>query len=162
MKKKTIAIIGGIVVAGVIGMFLPKQDTPKAPDVPQVAAQSESKAPESKQASPIDGLTFVRRDVINDSTGKWKLSTISEIIPTEELVPAYYDQYMKDAESGAVHWIVNYASKTVTRISDLGGVVDVVTTEYSEDEEHDASTLGNGLQLTEHHFTPSTGVMEEI
>src|SRR5699024_3192075 len=63
-------------------------------------------------------------------------------------------------DPSVVHYIVNHTLKTTTKFHITLNVLEVITTEYVNGEEHDASSIGNGLLLGERFFDLESG--EEI
>lgn len=99
-------------------------------------------------------------DVPNDSTNSWKISTISKPIDINKYACEYCKQYIKKGDK--VHYVVNFSLKTTSSIRDYGDSVDVTTTEYVEGEEHDASTLGEGMLYSEYLIDKKTGKAEKL
>lgn len=97
-------------------------------------------------------------DVRNDTTGNWKVITISENVDIEEYALSYYNTHMEDGE---VHHIVNFTRNTTTWLNHLGGLLYVDVKERVEREEHDASILGSGM-LLKSYVIYSDGDIEEI
>ena len=65
--------------------------------------------------------------VIDDVTGKWRLSVMSEDVDIQDYVYSYYNKYFKDDTE--IHGIVNLSSNTTARINYASGMLFV--TEYS-------------------------------
>src|SRR5699024_6445849 len=70
-------------------------------------------------------------EVNNDSTGNWRKVTLSENFKIEEYALSYADEYIDDGE---IHFIVNFANKTTTRISNDFGLLSVTIHEYVDKE----------------------------
>lgn len=96
-------------------------------------------------------------DVRNDTTGKWKKSTISESIDLEEYLLSYVDLYMED---GDVHFIINFNYNTTTRVNYNGGLINASVMEYERKEEHDAKTIGSGMLLKSYVIYPDGDIEE--
>src|SRR5699024_435217 len=97
-------------------------------------------------------------DVRNDATGNWKMTTTSKKFDVEQDALEYYENHMKDGE---IHYIVSFATNTTTVIRDTGDFISVGVTEYKDKEEHDATTIGQGMLLQEYIIYPD-GEIEEI
>lgn len=97
-------------------------------------------------------------DVRNDTTGKWKKSTVSENVNLEEYLLSYVDLYMED---GDVHFIINFNYNTTTRVNYNGGLINASVMEYERKEEHDAKTIGSGMLLKSYAIYPD-GDIEEV
>lgn len=97
-------------------------------------------------------------EVNNDSTGNWRKVTLSENIKIEEYASSYADEYIEDGE---IHFIVNFANKTTTRISNDFGLLSVTIHEYVDKEEHDANKMPSGMVLKDYVIYPD-GDIEEI
>lgn len=102
------------------------------------------------------GVTKVK----NDTTDKWKISTISENIDILDYALSYYKEYFKD--NTEVHVIVNFATSTTTKITVAGNQLDVSVFDYVDKEEHDAKILFSGNLLKEYSVYLDNGDIEEI
>lgn len=112
-----------------------------------------------KSDKDISGLSTQNpRDVRNDNTGNWKMSTLSETVSLEEYALSYQNEHMEEDE---VHFIVNFAYNTTTSLNDLGGRLYVDITEYEDGEEHDANEIGSGMLLQSYIVYPD-GDIEEV
>lgn len=94
--------------------------------------------------------------VRNDSTEKWKMLKISESVELEPYILSYNKLYMQD-DSTAPHIIVNFTYKITIMLNDFGSYVSVRVHEYVDKEEHDAKTLGSGLELAEYNIYKDNG-----
>ena len=72
----------------------------------------------------------------------------------------YYNQCFSD--DNEIHFIVDDASNTTTKLAYVFGNVDVLVKEHVEDEEFDAKTLGRGDTLAEYFVDAETGEVEKI
>ncbi len=110
----------------------------------------------------IAGETFQFSDsVINDITGKWRLSLIASSKDTTEYAIDYYNTLFNSNDE--IHAIVNFSKNTTTKISVLyDGMLDVTVYEYVDKEEHDANILFSGMLLKEYFINIETGDIEEI
>ena len=89
-----------------------------------------------------------------DTTGKWKYVTVANGTSPEKYAVDYAKAYMTE---GDVHYIVNFSLKTTSQFTLLNDILEVKITEYVEDEEHDASVIGEGMQLGDYCFNMTTG-----
>ncbi|MBD5473630.1 MAG: hypothetical protein HDR20_12295 [Lachnospiraceae bacterium] len=110
----------------------------------------------------IDDIEFWFSDsVINDITGKWRISSIASSKDITEYVVDYYNTFFSSDDE--IHAIVNFSLNTTTSISvPYGGTLDVAIHEYVAGEEHDASALFGGMLLAEYFIDLSTGEAENI
>lgn len=97
-------------------------------------------------------------EVRNDTTGNWRVSTLSENVDIIQYALSYHDLYMNEGE---VHHIVNFGNDTTTWLNNIGGILYVDIKERVDGEEHDASTLGSGMVLKSYAIYPD-GDIEEI
>src|SRR5699024_6903134 len=95
--------------------------------------------------------------VRNDNTGNWKLTKIAESIDIEDYALSYSDLHMNDGE---VHFIVNFNYNTTTTLNKMNDLLYVDIHEYEKKEEHDASTLGNGMLLKSYVIYPDGDIQE--
>lgn len=132
--------------------------------------ESTSAAPESEDTSSeggvdvqsyvIDGVTFIVHRVPNDATGNWRFASVSEGVDMTQYALEYYNQCFSD--DSEIHFIVDDASNTTTKLAYVFGNVDVLVKEHVEDEEFDAKTLGRGDTLAEYFVDAETGEIEKI
>lgn len=110
----------------------------------------------------IDDIEFWFSDsVMNDVTGRWRISSIASSKDITEYVADYYNTLFSSDDE--VHAIVNFSLNTTTSVSVLpDGRLDVVIHEYIDGEEHDAKALFGGMLLKEYFINPQTGEFEEI
>jgi hypothetical protein len=97
-------------------------------------------------------------EVRNDTTGNWRVSTLSENVDIIHYALSYHDLHMSEGE---VHHIVNFGNDTTTWLNNIGGILYVDIKERVDGEEHDASTLGSGMVLKSYAIYPD-GDIEEI
>lgn len=95
--------------------------------------------------------------VRSDKTGNWKKSTFAENVDIEEYLLSYSDLYMEEDE---IHFIINFNYNTTTWISEMNGLLYAEVREHVEKEEHDASTLGNGMTLKGYVIYPDGDIEE--
>lgn len=112
-----------------------------------------------KDVHDIDG-TFIRNDVRNDVTGKWRISTIAADVQMEDYALSYYKWYFHNDDE--IHAIVNFNYNTTTCIKYLSGQIYVTVHDYVKGEEHDADTLFTGTVLAEYIVYPDNGDIEQI
>lgn len=110
----------------------------------------------------IDDIEFWFSDsVMNDVTGRWRISSIASSKDITEYVADYYNTLFSSDDE--VHAIVNFSLNTTTSVSVLpDGRLDVVIHDYIDGEEHDAKALFGGMLLKEYFINPQTGEFEEI
>ena len=101
------------------------------------------------------------REVLNDKTGKWKLSRISSTENILEYAKSYYkSNFNNDKE---IHAIVNFTLNKTVKISKLfDNVISVTIHEYIDKEELDANKLFSGNVLGEYWIYLDNGDIEEI
>lgn len=96
----------------------------------------------------------------NDATGNWRLATTTENTDIMDYVIDYYKTYFKsDSE---IHVIINFSLNTTTSIMAMGNLLYVTTTEYVDNEEHDAKLACSGMLLSEYCVNIDTGEIEKI
>lgn len=99
-------------------------------------------------------------DYQNDVTGNWKRATTSAIFDPQDYALSYYDTYF--GSNDETHFIVNFTMNTTTRISNIGGVLDVSIYDYVDGEEHDADKACSGTLLNEYNVDIGTGEITKI
>lgn len=97
------------------------------------------------------------RDVRNDTTGKWKISTIAENFDIENYILSYGEQYMKE---GDTHYIVNFNYNTTSVINKMNSLLYLDIKEYVDKEEHDAKKLSSGMLLKSYVIYPDRDIEE--
>ena len=125
----------------------------EAPETEAVDQEKEQLRAKLKDEHGISPSTFVR----GDKTGNWRISKVADATPPADYAVDYARAYM---EEGDVHYVVNFTLKTTTQYKLFLGTVEAKTTEYVDKEEHDASVIGRGMELTERYFKLDTG--EEV
>lgn len=110
----------------------------------------------------IDDIEFWFSDsVINDVTGRWRISSITSSKDITEYAVDYYNTLFNSDDE--IHAITNFSLNTTTSISVLSkGMLDVAVHEYVSGEEHDANTLFSGTLLAEYFINTNTGEVENI
>ena len=98
--------------------------------------------------------------VRNDTTEKWRKTTVSKSVDINEYILSYNKLYM--TEDTTVHAIVNFTNKTTTLINDNGEYINVKTHEYIDKEEHDAKQLGSGMLLEEFNIYKDNGDITKV
>lgn len=97
--------------------------------------------------------------VIDDVTGKWRLSVMSEDIDIQDYIYSYYNNYFKDDTE--IHGIVNLSSNTTARINCTAGMLFVTEYSYVDGEEHDAKLLYSGTPLKSYIVYVDNGDIEK-
>ena len=97
--------------------------------------------------------------VIDDVTGKWRLSVMSEDVDIQDYVYSYYNKYFKDDTE--IHGIVNLSSNTTARISCVSGMLFVTEYSYVDGEEHDAKLLYSGTPIKSYIVYTDNGDIEK-
>lgn len=127
---------------------------------------SESSLPETVKpvksgTYTIDAIEFWFSDsVMNDVTGRWRISSIASSKDIAEYIIDYYNTLFSSNDE--IHAIVNFSLNTTTSISVLpDGTLDVAIHEYIDGEEHDVKALFSGMLLKEYFVNPQTGEFEE-
>lgn len=110
----------------------------------------------------IDDIEFRFSDsVINDVTGRWRISSIASSKDITEYAIDYYNTLFSSDDE--IHAIVNFSLNTTTSISvPYDGTLDVAVHEYISGEEHDANALFGGMLLSEYFINLNTGETENI
>lgn len=96
-------------------------------------------------------------DVRNDKTGNWRKLTLADNVDIEEYALSYSNLHMGEDE---VHHIINFTRNTTTWLNELGGLLYVDIKERVDGEEHDASTLGQGMLLKSYIIYPDGDIQE--
>lgn len=141
--------------ASVLAMAAGSESTESAPSptiLPTVTIESGS--------YQVNGIEFWFSDsVINDETGKWKISTMSNMADITEYAAGYYQKLFSSDDE--IHAIVNYAANTTGSISmQQDGTLNVSVYEHVDGEEHDAKSLFGGMLLAEYKINPETGEIQ--
>ena len=97
--------------------------------------------------------------VIDDVTGKWRLSVMSEDIDIQDYIYSYYNNYFKDDTE--IHGIVNLSSNTTARINCTAGMLFVNEYSYVDGEEHDAKLLYSGTPIKSYIVYTDNGDIEK-
>lgn len=105
----------------------------------------------------INGTDFWFSDsVINDTSGRLKISSLASEIDISEYAAAYYNTLF--GTDNEIHAVVNFTTNTTSSISVLqDGMLSVSVHEYVPGEEHDAQTLFSGMMLEEYFVNIETG-----
>ena len=138
-------------------------ETTAAPETTTAAETTAAEAEDPRaalQAELKEKYGVDPSSIRNDATGKWRLSKVANTTPPTEYAVEYAKAYM---EQGDIHWIVNFTLKTTTLIRlQIGDIVEAKTTEYVEDEEHDAKIIGDGMLLTDDFYELESGKKIEV
>lgn len=102
---------------------------------------------EEPYKAPDGDSVSIRKNIKDDSTGRWRVASTASRTPTMEYVYDYYKNCFESDDE--VHFIINFTLGTTTRINNSGGILSVRTTEHVEKEELSAKTLGSGYPLTD-------------
>lgn len=98
------------------------------------------------------------RFVKGDTTGRWRITKVANATSPSEYAVDYAKAYMNE---GDIHFVVNFSLNTTTMLKRYSNgttsIVEAKTTEYIDKEEHDASSIGEGLLLTDKFFDINTG-----
>ena len=92
--------------------------------------------------------------VKGDATGDWRIVKVANGTAPTEYAVEYAKAYMPN---GGVHYIVNFTLKTTSQFRLIDNKLAVTTTEYVDKEEHDASTIGEGMLYTQKYYDMETG-----
>lgn len=97
----------------------------------------------------------------DDQYDTWRLAEISEDINFEEYALDYYHHYFQSDKE--IHFVINFARNTTTRITSLGGsILDLTIKEYVDGEEDDANLACSGALLSRYQIDVKTGDMVQI
>lgn len=96
-------------------------------------------------------------NVPNDKTGNWRLATVSTSSSIESYALNYYKNFFKS--DNEIHGIINKNLNQTYSLSVLAGQLFVVTHNYLDGEEKDASLLFGGDVISEVYIDPNTGVV---
>ncbi|WP_231169760.1 hypothetical protein [Clostridium botulinum] len=100
------------------------------------------------------------REVRNDTTGNWRLTTISDNCDIKDYALSYYNENFEN--NNQIHAIVNFTTNTTTKISDMGNLIEVIVLQRVEKEEHDAKKLFGGMKLAHYWIYKDNGEIEKI
>ena len=149
-----------VVLLGIIGNIGNKDEGTENTSPATTVETEATDAPQSKNNSEFDNISFVVGKVRNDVTGNWRIATIAENIEMQKFALDYYNTYFESDEE--IHAIVNFNYNTTTKISVMGNLLDVTVYEYVDKEEHDAKLLFSGMLLKEYHVNMDNGEIEEV
>ncbi len=151
-----------VIYSGVNGSFSQKGDAILSQNTAQAETQINDNQKIQSGTYNINDVEFWFSDsVINDITGKWKLSSIASSIDITEYAIDYYNTLFSSDDE--IHAIVNFSLNTTTSLSVLSdGILDVAIHEYIDGEEHDAKILFGGMLLAEYEININTGDIKEI
>lgn len=191
MKKKTMYIVGAIVVLGVIGNIANFYDDTdvnsekKVSDTKKTATTSKSaatkkpiatKVPKTTKKPTIKKVKKHRKNMYGISNKKapgdlsiQKMNNDATgnfrycMTTDKKHIEDYaLDYYKKYMKSSEIHYIVNFTYNITVCITDLGDRLDLTVTQYVSKEEHDATTIGSGTLLSEFHVYLDNGDIEQI
>ena len=142
-----------------------QNDMPQPKDVESQTAPPEAESVTHSVPSgtyTMDDIEFWFSDSVrNDTTGRWRISSIASSKDIVEYAADYYNTFFSSNDE--IHAIVNFSLNTTTSISVLAeGLLDVAIHEYIDGEEHDAKALFGGMLLKEYFINLQTGEIEEI
>ncbi|BBF41940.1 hypothetical protein lbkm_0620 [Lachnospiraceae bacterium KM106-2] len=126
---------------------------------PEVSKRKESIGTSNKDINEIrlTGPNPVRNDV----TGNWKYARLFTTEDLNEYAKSYYEEYFEDDDE--IHGIVNFSTKTTTKIATLSSnILSVTVHEYVENEEYDAKTMYSGNILKEYFVYLDNGDIEKV
>ena len=147
IKRLLIGVVAFFVFMTAFGFYLQSRESKEM----AMEAQAEKQAKESFDKAFADGSAVFYSSVRNDVTGKWRQYVCSTKNDFTEFAKEYYETYFADDEE--IHFIVNLALKTTTRISKTGGMLDLTVHEYVDGEEHDAKKLAGGPVISQVQIT---------
>ena len=130
--------------------------TTEKPEEKKTDSVSDPNAALKKELKEKYDITEPEKFAKGDVTGNWRIVKVSNSTPPADYAFDYAKCYMTQENNG-VHFIVNFALKTTTELTFTADILDVITTEYVNGEEHDAKAIGSGMVLTERHFDMKTG-----
>lgn len=147
------------VVSDQIGLQPQSEETDPGNLLPETKSDGE---PLKSGTYTIDDIEFWFSDlVINDVTGRWRISSIASPKDITEYAVDYYNTFF--SSDNEIHAITNFSLNTTTSISVISdGMLDVAVHEYVSGEEHDANTLFSGMLLAEYFIDLNTGEAENI
>lgn len=149
----------------IIGIFGPDPEDTDATSDPSstsevVPAREDAIGKSDKDADDLLG-GYKPHNMLNDATGKWKLTTYaSPDGNVETYAVSYYNKYFSSSDE--VHWLVNFTNQTTTCIKNLSGILFVDVYEYVENEEHDANKIGGGQPLASYQVHLDNGDIEKV
>lgn len=174
-KKKWPYIVAALIILAGIGSLnnssdgtteaVPSSSETVTPSAIKDSNDKQSTKKESKEKKEIEAGSYTIDDidfyfsptVRNDVTGNWRISTLAEVNADvfNYCVDYYKELFSSDDE---IHAIVNFSSKTTSKISVLyDGVLDVCVYDYVDGEEHYADKLFSGDLLKEDFISIETG-----
>lgn len=103
---------------------------------------------------------FYSSGVINDVTGRWRLSRTTSAESVADHALEYYQQMFSSDDE--VHAVWNVTLGTMTSIRTGVGCLFVETHEYVDGEENDAEKLFSGKVLSEKVVNISTGEVSDV
>ena len=161
-KKWWFWVIIVVILAAIIGSggeneneALSTTDDPSTSTSTPQASDTQTDDTQGESNSEFDNINFVVRNVRNDVTGNWRITTIAESIETQNYALDYYNKYFEGDEE--IHAIVNFTYNTTSKISVMGNLLDVTIYEYVDKEEHDAKLLFSGMVLDEYFIDIDSG-----
>ena len=85
---------------------------------------------EEPYKAPDGDSVSIRKNIKDDSTGRWRVASTASRTPTMEYVYDYYKNCFESDDE--VHFIINFTLGTTTRINNSGGILNVRTTELRD------------------------------
>lgn len=147
-----------IVLGACIGLVAEDPNTSGTPSTTEEATVNEG-TQQNDEETPEEIADLTITDVREDTTGDWKKAVTSSDVNMPENALAYYNEHMQEGE---VHYIISFATNTTTMISDLGDELYIVISEYEDQEEHSAETIGSGMVLGEYNVNKHNDEIEEL
>ena len=159
MKKSKSLLLIAIILTMLLTACGGKQNEVQEPQADEVLETENADDPETIKAELKEkyDVSVLQKFPKGDATGNWRLVTVANGTPPTEYAVDYAKAYMSD---GDIHFVVNFSLKTTTMFSRYTNgstsIIEAKTTEYVDDEEHDASIIGQGYLLTDNYYDIST------
>lgn len=114
-----------------------------------VENDTESETEDGTEDVPeIEGVVIDYRGGFNDDvTGNWRLSTVVTSKSIKDYAFDYYKAYFNN--DNEIHWIINYADNTTSRINCMDGYLFVSTYSHVDGEENSAKEIGGGSFISD-------------
>ena len=104
---------------------------------------------------------YFSNEVRNDVTGNWRIAKIASTKSALDFALPYYEEFITSTKE--VHAVVNFTTRTTTKISNiLPGYLSVTIHEYVDREEHDAKELFGGEVLGDYWIDIETGEVTDL
>lgn len=103
----------------------------------------------------------IMENIKDDTTGKWRYSSIVSPNDATEWAADYCRAYFKSDDE--IHFILNFGNNTTNVIRKLTkNHISLSIREHVEHEERSAKTLGDGMQYAEYMVNLETGEVEKL